>query len=441
MNISQLRKPSPASPTTPAVMRGTQGQDTALTAQRPAWRKPLWLVGVLGGCALLVAVLAWAVSAWSQSKYTVSADRLQITVVSRGRFVRDVAAEGTVVAPVSPTLFSIAPGTVSYLVHAGDTVTKGEILATLDSPELRNEYLREQATLESLDAALAHEQLEIRRQLLTNQQEQDLAQVAINAAEREYKRNQWAWDLRVIPQRDYQRSMDDLAAAKVNYTHARETASLERDSVVLDLRTRRLDRDRQALIVEDLKRRIGELTIRSPVNGMVANLAQEERADVAENVPLLTVVDLTALEIEFRVAESYAGDIRPGMSADITLAGRVDRGVVTAISPQVRDNEVVGRVRFAAGQPSGLRQNERASVRIVLDDQRNVLKFERGPLIDETTRSVYLVKGERAIRVPVELGPTSISEVEVVRGLAAGDRVIISDTRDFNDAPTLLIGH
>ncbi len=423
-----------------SAMRGTEAQDSALTNRPPAWRKYLWAYASVAAGLLLAAALAWVVHGWSQSKYTVSAERLQIAEVSRGRFVRDVAAEGTVVAPVSPTLFAIAPGTVSYQVHAGDAVTKGQVLATVDSPELKNEYLRERDTLESLDTALAHQEIEVRQQLLTTQQQADLAQVTINAAERELKRNQSAWDERAIPQRDYQKSVDDVATAKLNFEHARDTAKLNRESVVLDLRTRRLERDRQALVVADLKRRVDELTVRSPVDGMVGNRAQQEKADVPENAPLLTVVDLTALEVEFRVAETYASDIKPGMDADITLGGATDRGTVTAISPEVEDNEVVGRVRFAAGQPPGLRQNQRASVRIVLDDRNDVLRFQRGSLIDEATRAVYLVKGNRAIRVPVELGPVSVSEVEVVRGLQAGDRVVVSDTRDFNDAPQLLIG-
>jgi HlyD family secretion protein len=105
----------------------------------------------------------------------------------------------------------------------------------------------------------------------------------------------------------------------------------------------------------------------------------------------------------------------------------------------VRQNYVTGRVKFAADQPPGLRQNQRASVRIVLDERDDVLKFERGSLIDEETRNVYVQRGDRAMRVPVELGAASVSEIEVVRGLTAGDRVVISDTRDFNDAPELLI--
>jgi HlyD family secretion protein len=242
-------------------------------------------------------------------------------------------------------------------------------------------------------------------------------------------------------ERDYQRSIDDVSTAKLNFEHARDTAALERDSVALDLRTRRLERDRQALVVEELKQRVEQLKVRSPVTGMVANLAQQEKAHVADSAPLITVVDLTALEIEFQVAETYAGEIKPGMAAQITLGGRVQPGTVTAISPEVRQNQVTGRVKFAGEQPPGLRQNERASVRIVLDERDGVLKLDRGSSIDEATRAVYVVRGDRAVRTAVELGAASVTEIEVRRGLAPGDRVITSDMRDFNDAPEVTLSN
>ena len=70
-----------------------------------------------------------------------------------------------------------------------------------------------------------------------------------------------------------------------------------------------------------------------------------------------------------------------------------------------------------------------------------MLKFERGPVIDETTRAVYVVHGSRAVRVPVALGRASVNEIEVVRGLSAGDRVVISDMRDANQAPEVAISN
>ena len=435
MKIAELKRISEA-----ASVRGTEKQDTAIAAPKEPWHKQRRVHIAGASTVVVVALVAWLLHAWTNSAHVIAAERLRIVNVTKGRFVRDVAAQGTVIAAVNPTLFAVASGTISYVVRAGDTVTKGQVLATLDSPELNNEYQREHATLDSLNAALARQEIEIRRQLLTGKQQADLAQVAITAAERELKRAQWAWDQRAMSERDYQRSIDDVATAKLNFEHARDTAGLERDSVVLDLKTRKLERDRQALVVENLERRVDELNIRSPVNGMVANLGQPEKARIAESAPIITVVDLGAFELEFQVSETYARDIKSGMAAEITLEGRVQPGTVTAISPEVRQSLVTGRVRFKE-QPPGLRQNERASVRIVLDERDHVLKFERGPQIDQGTSYVYVVRGDHAVRTPVQLGAASVSEVEVLHGLTENERVIVSDTRDFNDAPDLLISN
>jgi HlyD family secretion protein len=265
--------------------------------------------------------------------------------------------------------------------------------------------------------------------------------VAITAANREKDRAQAAWDERVISERDFRRAVDDLDTAKLNYDHASANADLERDSLALELRTKRLERDRRRLAVENLKRRVDELTVRSPVDGMVANLAQAEKARVAESAPLVTVVDLTAFEIEFQVSETYAGEIKPGMLADITLDGRKHSGTVTAISPEVRQSQVTGRVKFTNAQPARLRQNQRASLRIVLDERSDVLRFERSSFLDESTSSVFVLQGDRAVRVPVELGAASVGEIEVLRGLAAGDKVIVSDMRDFADADEVAVSN
>jgi HlyD family secretion protein len=439
MKLAQLRR-LPETVTDAARMRGTEAQDAPLNEAQPRWRR-FKARYAIGAAALLLLVLAALLYGWLSTAHVISRERLRIVQVNRGHFVRDVAADGTIVAAVNPTLFAVAAGTVSYLVRAGDAVKKNQSLALLDSPELSNEYQRERATLDSLDAALGRQQIEIRRQIMTSQQQADLAQVAINAAQRELKRSQWAWDQRVISERDYQRAIDDVATAKLNFEHARDTAQLERESLALELRTKRLERDRQALVVSSLNARVAELTVRSPVDGTVANLALPEKTRVAVNAPLITVVDLSAFEIEFQVAESYAGEIRPGMAAEITLEGRSVPGLVTAISPEVRQNQVTGRVKFKNGQPAGLRQNERTAVRIVLDERDNVLKFERGSFIDDQTRALYRVHGGGAQRVPVVLGAASVAEIEVTGGLSAGDSVVISDTRDLNQAPEFAISH
>jgi HlyD family secretion protein len=437
MKLAELKRT--LDPAEHAPVRGTEAQDTPVGNTNAVRRRRLWIFGSAAGAIVFVGIFTWLARSWANSGHTVSGERLRTASVSSGHFVRDVAGQGTVVASVNPTLFAIAAGTVTYAVHAGDTVTQGQVLAALDSPELKNEYQRELATLDSLDAALARQRIEIRRETITSQQQADLSQVSIEAAQREMKRAQWAWDQKAISERDYKRAQDDVATAQLNFDHARDTASLERDSLALDLRTRTLERQRQALVVQSLQQQVDELTVRSPVEGMVANLAQPDKMKVAASAPLLTVVDLRALEIEFQVAETYAGAIKPGMTAEVTLEGRTQTAKVTAISPEVRQSEVTGRVKFTR-QPPGLRQNERASVRIVLDERDHVVKFEHGPFIDETTRAVYVMHGDQAVRTAVELGAASVSEVEVLRGLSPGDSVVVSDMRDFKDTPAVMVG-
>ena len=444
MKLAQLKKipvgdPGAGARSSPAI-RGTGAQDTPLATPVPLWRR-YRVASAVAAAALVLLTLGLAFKGWLSTGQVVARERLRLATVTRGEFVRDVAADGTVVAAVSPTLFAIAPGTVDYAVHAGDAVHKGQLLATLESPELTNELQREQATLDSLDAALARQQIEIRRQILGGQQHADLAQVAIDAAERELKRSQWAWDQRVISERDYARAIDEVKTSQLNFDHARDTAALERDSLALELRTKRLERDRQALAVAALKERVAQLSVHSPVAGMVANLAQPQRTRVAADAPLLTVVDLSAFEIEFQVAETYARDIKPGMLAEVRVEGHTVPGTLTAISPEVRQNQVVGRVKFRGPQPPGLRQNERTAVRIVLDERDGVLKFERGSFIDDNARALYVVRGTHAVRVPVVLGPASVTEIEVMRGLAAGDEVVISDMRDAGHAAAVAIAN
>lgn len=434
MSIVNLKQP-PTPDQGPASIRDTAAQDVAVAGAHHAWyRRRAVQLGAVAALALILG-LAWLLRGWAQSAHAVSLQSLELATVSRGNFVQDVSARGTVIAAISPSLFATAPGTIRYTAHAGDRVAKGQVLARLSSPELTNQYQRELATLQSMDAALAGKRVELREELLRNQQQADLAAVSMNGALRELQREQAAWKLHVISARRYEAEYDTFSIARLDFEQARQNAQLGREQILLDLRTRTLARNAQALLVAGLKSRVDALTVRSPVAGMVASLAQTDQSYVPQNAPLLTVVDLSALAIQFQVAESLADGIAPGVPAEITLDGETAKGLVTDVSPAVQDGWVTGRVRFVGAAPEGLRQNEQAAVHIILGEQTNTLKVERGAYLGPQTRAVYVIRGDEAVRTPVSPGAASISEIQILHGLAAGERVVISDPEPFHDAP------
>jgi HlyD family secretion protein len=170
-------------------------------------------------------------------------------------------------------------------------------------------------------------------------------------------------------------------------------------------------------------------------------VAIQDRDSVPANAPVLTVVNLSTYEIEFSIPENYGADLSPGAGARILYEGKEYPGTVTAISPEVKDSQVKGTVVFAGEAPSGLRQSQRVSVRLVFETRPNVLKLPRGPFLESGAGRLCFVLDANGIatRRDITTGAVSVSEVEIVKGLAEGERVILSDTTELGAARTVLV--
>lgn len=105
-------------------------------------------------------------------------------------------------------------------------------------------------------------------------------------------------------------------------------------------------------------------------------------------------------------------------------------------------NQVLARVRFDGKQPPGLRQNQRVTARILIEEKPNVLMLPRGPFVEQGGgRSAYVMDGGVAVRRPIQVGGTSVSAVEILSGLKPGDRVVIAGTDTFDNAERISINY
>jgi HlyD family secretion protein len=421
------------------AIRDTSAQDVLLDkASRWQWLK--WAVP-LAVLAMLVMLIVPVISTWLSAGASVSAERIRTAVVSRGDLIRDLSVQGRVVAAISPTLYSPATGTVTLQVQPGDIVALGQVLATIDSPEVRSEFMQEQSMLDQLNAELEREKIQVRKARVKGQQTIDLARVELTAAEREMRRAEESIGTQLISEIDFERRRDELARAKVEHNHATQDAQLESESLEFETATRQLAVGRQQLVVDELTRRVDDLSIRSPVNGIVGNVAVNQKALLNENAPLITVVDLSAFEVEIRIPEAYADDLGIGLAGDVQYNGQQYRGELVSLSPEVVDNEVMGRIRFAAETPPGLRQNQRVTVRVMMDELPSVLKLQRGSFTDSGggRNAFVMTQDGTAERREIRLGARSAGEVEVISGLQEGEEVVISSIADFEGFDSIQI--
>ena len=268
----------------------TSAQDVQLA---PKDKRKRYVV-IAASSLLLLFLVFWyvvpAVMRWSSATISVPRDRLRIAEVVRGDLVRDVSVQGRVVAAVSPTLYAPAPGTITLKVEAGASVEQDQVLAEIYSPELESELREAQATLEEQSMQLERQRIESKQQTLEKRKEADLANVALVAANREMRRAEDAHKRGVIPEIDYEKAKDELQNAELAEKHATADADLFDERQRFELKASEIARDRQKLRVTELQRQVDQLSIRSPVSGIVGDLLVVSWPEIWKTAVLFAVI-------------------------------------------------------------------------------------------------------------------------------------------------------
>ncbi len=423
------------------MIRDTSAQDRPLAksaVSRP-WRR--WIsAGVIA--LLVLGGIGYVARGWLGADRSIDHSRIRIATVERGTLVRDIVADGRVVAANSPTLYAIAAGTVDFHVRAGDQVKLGQSIATIASPDLQSRLRQEQATLAGLEAGLGRAGLDVEHGKANADKLIAQAEVDRQAAARELEMNQQMYSNGVIPEVELRRSEDALKKAEIAVGHAHTEAGLAGKELVFDLGTKKQSLDRQREVVADLQRQVAALEITSPVDGQVGQLLVAQRSTVTANAPILTVVDLGAFELEIKVPDSFARDLALGMSAEIRSGTSTFPGRVRSVSPEVVDGNVATRLEFVDQRPAGLRQNQRLTARVLIEERPDVLKVERGTWLDTGGgNSAYFVEDGVAEKRAIRTGAVSLEAVEILTGAKVGDQIVVTGADAFGNAQRVRIAN
>ena len=422
------------------MIRDTSGQDIKREAEKTKRVKFLAF-----GFLSIAAVTGFAVTAMPQfralysSEMQVDSRELRFATVERGDLNRDVAVQGRIVAAISPTFYALADGTITLHVQAGDAIKTGQALATIDSPTLNNQLAQEQSVLEGLELQVGRQKIDTKTRVMELDQQLEIAKVDEEAAEREMQRAQLSFKKNLISEVEFEQAQVVLKKAKLTARHAEQSQALEKERLQFELQSRQKELSRQVLVVQDLQRQVMELKIVAPFDGIVGNVTVQQQQAVTRNTAILTAVDMSAFEVEAQIPENYADELGPGLKVDVLVDGVEKQATLAAISPEVVNGQVVARIRFSQ-MPSGLRQNQRISANIFIESKSNVLKVRRGAFIEAGGGQVaWRVLDNTAQKVAINTGSWSTAEIEVLHGLKEGDRIIVSNTSQFNQHQSIYL--
>lgn len=380
-------------------------------------------------------MVALAVAWWLPSLLRASTQKesLRLARVTEGTIQSLISATGTLVPETEKSLVSpTATQIVEIAADPGQNVRSGDVLMVLDTTET-------QAELDRLDEEIALNKTQLRSKRLEIQADATDKASRIELLEIDLRSRQTRLQRLEKLAKNGGVSEDELLEAQLNVQ--RTQIEIRQTRTALDTLKLRAAADEEQLKLELnilLSRRQTQLRlvstseIRSPIDGVVTWLKPDAGAAVTQGELLARVAQTDGYAAQASVSDFYAPELKPGMKVNVTSTSGELSGTLARILPVPNASTLLLYVDLDDPRAAWLRANLRVDLGVVTAERAGTRLLRRGAGVSGgVQQQLFVVEGNLATRVAVEIGLSNEREVEILSGLNPGDQIVISDTTAF----------
>jgi RND family efflux transporter MFP subunit len=339
--------------------------------------------------------------------------------ISRG-LQRGVEVVGSLVADEEVVVSAQAPGELAQLnVDFGSFVSRGQIIAQIDSRDATLKVEQAEATLKQTMARLGMKEGE-KFDPIRN------PDVRVAKAQLDWEKMNLDRQTKLVENGDISRAVYDQAATAHNLALARYQASV--DAVNQQLAV--VEQQRAALNLS--KKAITDTVVRSPINGAVKEKHASRGAYLAVGGRIVTLVKIDPLRLRADIPEYAAGAVRTGQTMTLKVESFPDRGFtgrVVRIGPSLNEQTRALTIEAEVGNPSNLLRPGMfaKSTLITAKDAPAVMVPRRAVQIIAGLNKVFVIENGRASERIVKTGVSDGDLIEVIEGVRSGENVAIGN--------------
>ncbi len=430
------------------------------------WQKVLIGVGAVAVLGAIVAV-------------TVYQSRKNLVTVQTGKAQREtlssvVSGSGEIKPKTYVNIGANAFGKIVRLeVKEGDHVRKGQLLAQLENVQSSADVNATKASLQAAETDFVAAEAGYQ----TSKADLNRAQSDADHARLDWDRAQGLYKAALIAKQDYDTKKAAWESAEAGLAQAQ--ARLEQAKAQQDSAQRHIAQNQANLarVADVLQKTLYE----APFDGVITNVPVRESETVVmgiQNAPgstLMTIADMSVITAEVKVDETDIVNVRMGQSAEVTIDA-IPRKVFHGTVTEIGDNAIVRSTGVSTSQatstseeakdfkvvvtlsdpPTDLRPGLSATAKITTATKDNTVtipiqaltvrtkadlapKDGKGSVqaaapVDtakqkEEIQGVFVIRGKKAEFVPVDTGISGTTDIEVTKGVQAGDEVITGSYR------------
>jgi RND family efflux transporter MFP subunit len=335
---------------------------------------------------------------------------VEVAGAARGAVAQQLVVVGNL---IGDTTVAVVPRTAGRMeeiyVRLGDAVRRGQRIAKIEDHELQEQVKQQEAALEVSRATI-------------RQREADLQLAETNA---ERSRNLFARQLLPKQALDDTEARYQAAIAQLDLARAQNTQSMAR--------------------LEELRINLANTIIVSPVNGFVARRAADPGAFVSQNAPVVDVVDIGRVRLVANIVETDLRQVQTGEMARVEVdayPGEVFSGRIARVSPVLDPATRTAPVEVEIPNPGfRLKPGMYARVTITSEERANALVVPSNAVIDYGgRRGVFVAADDSTVSFRlVVVGIEDPERIEVLEGLADGDRVVTTGAGALRDGDRVVL--
>lgn len=393
--------------------------------------------------ALFLLFVVWLLVRDNSSTLRVDARTISVGTVARGEFNDYIRVTGQVQPITTVQLSPLEAGIVERLVvEEGASVRKGDVLVELSNTSLTLEILNSEAELAEKQNILRNTLISMEQQKLDLRLDKVQLDLDVERKRRTWQQNEELYRNNLIAREDWLQSKEDYELAE-----RKRELNIERQIQDSLYRTVQIEQMEDNLAnmkrnMELIRQRIGNLQVKSPIDGEVGLLDVVLGQSVTSGQKIGQVNDLSDYKVEAEIDESYIDRVRAGLDATFERQDTAFTMRLRKVYPEVRNGQFRADFTFVGAHPRNIRSGQTYYLHLELGQPTDAVIIPRGSFYQSTGGAwIYVVapEGDRAYKRPIRIGRQNPQYYEVLEGLEPGERVIVSGYENYGANDVLIL--
>jgi HlyD family secretion protein len=400
-------------------------------------RKRAIFITLISMTVLVIAVWLLRVTL----KSSIKRSEITTAIVETGNIENTINATGEVLPEFEEILTSPINASIKNVVmDAGNKVSAGQSILTLDKSATQNDYDKQKFQLESKQNEIQKLKLDLDKSFYDIQSNNDIKQLHIGNLADAVENAKRLYNAGGGTREGIEQAELNLKVAQLEKKQIENEIRNKQQTMQIEIKEAQIAADILQSDLNALQHKLDLANIIATRSGVVTYVNKNIGANVKEGDALARIADLGSFKVQGSISDNSLDQIHAGIPVIVLINDTQLRGHVANVSPSIQNSIISFDIQLDERNNKQLRPNMKVDVYLITATHNHIMRVANGPAFKgPTLQDIFVVTNGKAEKRTVHIGLTNFDFVEIKDGVKPGDVVITSDMSEFKNSKEIKI--